>query len=50
LACFNPDGTGAVVSASRSVIYAFDEGDSAWADSVSAAAAAFAKQIAGVLG
>jgi orotidine-5'-phosphate decarboxylase len=46
LACFNPDGTGAVVSASRSVIYAFDERDGAWTDTVAEAASTLARRIA----
>ena len=30
LACFNPDGLGALVTASRSVIYAFEDGVGDW--------------------
>ena len=37
-ACFKPDGTGALITASRSVIYAFEQGDADWAQSVTDAA------------
>lgn len=48
--CFAPDGRGAIVSASRSVIYAFDPGDPQWQRAVADAAAAFAQQVAEVAG
>lgn len=41
--------TGAIVTASRSVIYAFDPTSADWAGAVRAAAAAFAEEIAGVV-
>jgi len=47
-ACFSPRGDGALVNASRSVIYAFDPsagGD--WQSPVAAAAEAFARDVAG---
>ncbi len=47
-ACFRSDGRGAIVTASRSVIYAFEPGDPAWAESVRKAAGSFACEIAGV--
>lgn len=37
-ACFKPDGTGALITASRSVIYAFEQGDAAWQSTVTDAA------------
>lgn len=46
--CFAEDGRGAVVTASRSVIYAFEPGDTAWATAVAGAAEALAEQVAGV--
>ncbi|MBX3355155.1 MAG: orotidine-5'-phosphate decarboxylase [Phycisphaeraceae bacterium] len=48
-ACFRADGSGALITASRSVIYAFEPGDRAWSDSVRAAAEAFARDIAQVV-
>ncbi len=48
--CFAPDGRGAIVSASRSVIYAFDPGVPHWHRAVADAAAAFARQVAAVAG
>ena len=49
-ACFNPDGRGAIVTASRSVIYAYkDRDDPDWADAVAAAAAQLNHDIAEVL-
>lgn len=47
-AAFKPDGTGAIVNASRSVIYAFAQEEYAgtkWADAVADAAGAFAEDI-----
>lgn len=37
-ACFKPDGTGALITASRSVIYAFEQGGVNWQQSVKGAA------------
>lgn len=37
-ACFKPDGTGALITASRSVIYAFKKGDTKWQSCVEQAA------------
>lgn len=45
LPCFKSDGTGAIVTASRSVIYAFKPDDPNWAQSVGDAAAKFADEI-----
>lgn len=47
--CFDQAGRGAVVTASRSVIYAFEPDQPDWARSVSDAAAAFAREVADVL-
>ncbi len=44
--CFAADGRGAIVTASRSVIYAFSPDQSDWTRGVGDAAAAFAEQIA----
>lgn len=50
-ASFRPDGTGAIVNASRSVIYAFERDASRpWRDAVADAARAFAADIAGSVG
>jgi orotidine-5'-phosphate decarboxylase len=46
--CFKKDGTGALITASRSVIYAFEKGTGDWREAVGSAAAAFAKEIAEV--
>ena len=46
--CFAADGRGAIVSASRSVIYAFLPDQPDWKNAVGDAAAAFAEQIAKV--
>ena len=48
--CFAADGRGAIVSASRSVIYAFDPGEPHWHRAVADAAAEFARQVAAVAG
>ena len=56
-ACFNPDGRGALITASRSVIYAFDKtvandasgGGGDWTSAVEAAALALKEDIAGIL-
>jgi orotidine-5'-phosphate decarboxylase len=45
LACFNEDGRGALITASRSVIYAFEPRDSRWAERVRDAARAFGREI-----
>ncbi len=49
-ACFTADGRGAVVNASRSVIYAFADQPGDWQASVRAAAERFSQDIRGVLG
>jgi orotidine-5'-phosphate decarboxylase len=52
VAAFRPDGTGAIVNASRSVIYAFAEeryADMPWPRAVAAAAEAFAEDVRGAL-
>ncbi|MEE9404675.1 MAG: orotidine-5'-phosphate decarboxylase, partial [Algisphaera sp.] len=46
-ACFKPDGTGALITASRSVIYAAGSGD--WKSAVRDAAVDLRDQIAGIL-
>ena len=54
-ASFKPDGTGAIVNASRSVIFAFEKlkapsgKPGRWQDSVAAAAKAFAEDIAAAI-
>ncbi|MEM9882594.1 MAG: orotidine-5'-phosphate decarboxylase [Planctomycetota bacterium] len=48
-ACFKADGTGAIVTASRSVLYAFDPADTDWPDAVANAAVELKQQIADVL-
>ncbi|MCA9286435.1 MAG: orotidine-5'-phosphate decarboxylase [Phycisphaerales bacterium] len=49
LVCFNRDGQGAIVTASRSVIYAFERDDPRWQDAVHAAAAAFRDEVGGAV-
>ena len=46
LACFNPDGRGAIVTASRSVIYAFEGRSGDWRSAVENAATEFAGMLA----
>lgn len=48
-ACFKPDGTGALITASRSVIYAFKQAQSDWHASVSAAASKLREEITVIL-
>ncbi len=48
-ACFKPDGTGALITASRSVIYAFEKGDADWQQSVQAGAQQLRNEIADIL-
>ncbi len=48
-ASFKADGTGAIVNASRSVIYAFAKDSGDWKTAIKSAAEAFAADIAGVL-
>jgi len=50
LPCFRPDGRGALVTASRSVIYAFDPADRQWVDAVRRAADALRRELAAGLG
>ena len=50
LPCFRADGRGALVTASRSVIYAFDPADRGWQASVRRAAEEFRDQLASALG
>jgi orotidine-5'-phosphate decarboxylase len=50
LPCFKSDGTGAIVTASRSVIYAFKQDDPKWMDSVADAAAKFADEVGRAVG
>ena len=47
--CFNADGKGALITASRSVIYAFDPADPNWPQSITQAAKSFANQIASAI-
>lgn len=49
-ACFKPDGTGAIVTASRSITYAFDGKKTAdWLGAVEQAAVEMKKQVAAIL-
>ena len=50
LPLFKPDGSGAIVTASRSVIYAFEPGDRRWPATVAAAAADLARKVGGAVG
>ena len=50
LPCFHADGRGAIVTASRSVIYAFDAGERDWTGAVRLAAERFRDEIAAGLG
>ena len=50
LPCFRADGRGALVTASRSVIYAFEPADRAWHESVRRAAEDLRTQIGSALG
>ena len=47
--CFSADGKGALITASRSVIYAFDASDSDWKSPITEAAKVLADQIASVI-
>lgn len=49
-ACFKPDGTGAIITASRSVIFAWEKQAGRWQDAVAAAARQLRDEIAGILG
>jgi len=49
-ALFDSAGRGAIVTASRSVIYAFDAGEADWIGAIRTAAAALAGEVAGVAG
>lgn len=52
-ACFKPDGSGAIITASRSVIYAFEkanEKDEDWTKAVGAAAAKMKRDVAAMVG
>jgi orotidine-5'-phosphate decarboxylase len=49
-AAFGPSGRGAIVTASRSVIYAFEEDGDDWQAAVAAAARSFAAAVAEVAG
>ncbi len=48
-ACFKPDGIGALITASRSVIYAFEKGVGDWQASVAAAAQDLNQQVSDIL-
>jgi orotidine-5'-phosphate decarboxylase len=50
LPCFKSDGAGALVTASRSVIYAFEPNDPNWMKSVADAAAKFADEVGQAVG
>ena len=50
LPCFNPDGKGAIVTASRSVLYSYDPPESAWQHMVADAAWRFAEEIGKAVG
>lgn len=47
-ACFNPDGRGAIVAASRSILYAYDLGDDDWVLSIERAAIDMKQRLAGI--
>ncbi len=48
--CFKPDGTGALITASRSIIYAYDSpSDTNWRSAIEQAAAKMKKDIAAIL-
>lgn len=49
-ACFKPDGTGALITASRSVIYAFDQGRGDWQRFITIGAEKLRDDIAAILG
>ncbi len=50
-ACFKPDGTGAIITASRSILYAYERTDTAdWVGAIEAAAVEFKQQVAAILG
>ncbi len=49
-ACFKPDGTGAIITASRSVIYAHETSSSEWRVAVKDAAKEFNREISAILG
>lgn len=48
-ACFKADGSGAVITASRSVIYAYKKDDTRWQPAVEAAARQFKQQVSEIL-
>lgn len=48
-ACFKPDGTGAIITASRSVIYAYNPADENWPVAVAQAAVDLKRQISDLL-
>ena len=48
--CFKADGTGAIITASRAVIYAFEPGDANWRVAVTEAAAQLAERIGIIAG
>lgn len=48
-ACFKPDGAGALITASRSVIYAFEQGDSDWQQAIAGAAVTLRDDVAAIL-
>jgi len=50
LPCFENGGRGAIVSASRSVIYAFDQSDAKWQRSIASAAQEFAQKVGAASG
>lgn len=50
LPCFNQDGSGALITASRSIIYAFNDTDTGWRGQITDAAAAFADTIGRAVG
>jgi orotidine-5'-phosphate decarboxylase len=50
LPCFRSDGTGAIVTASRSVIYGFEPADRDWAGAVARAAGALAEALGSAVG
>ncbi len=49
-ACFNADGRGAIITASRSILYAFEKASGDWLEAVAAATLEMKRQIAEIVG
>lgn len=48
--CFDKSGNGAIITASRSVIFAFQKGDDDWRGAIASAAADMKRQVAAIVG